>query len=466
MHKINFGPKILLVPNGTILSEVLFQAKEHMEHPCGGRGICKKCLVRVNGEEELACQYRIDSDITVEIPEAGELISETGIQTSERLTNDLTFVLDLGTTTLAMALVSLNDRCTIRVKTSTNPQRTLGADIMTRIDFCRRNGAEKLKGILIEEINSLISSFGVPQIERLYVAGNTTMLHLLLGVDCSTIGVAPYTPAFLSKQCRAADDVGVQGVRIVELLPSIAAFVGADLVAGLNCVEMPEDGKYSLLVDLGTNAEILLFSKESILCTAAAAGPCFEGANISCGMSATRGAIFAYADGAAQTIESVQPKGICGTGLFDVVAELLRKEIVDATGFMEEGSFAVAPNIQITQGDIRQFQLAKAAVCAGIQTLMQKQGVESGCIDTVYISGGFSAKINLENAIRTGLIPEELGDKCKCINNSCLQGAVRYACEQNNLEALIKQAVYVDLSSDSTFADLFVSNMLFPGDDV
>jgi uncharacterized 2Fe-2S/4Fe-4S cluster protein (DUF4445 family) len=183
-------------------------------------------------------------------------------------------------------------------------------------------------------------------------------------------------------------------------------------------------------------------------------------------MSATRGAIFAYADGAAQTIESVQPKGICGTGLFDVVAELLRKEIVDATGFMEEGSFAVAPNIQITQGDIRQFQLAKAAVCAGIQTLMQKQGVESGCIDTVYISGGFSAKINLENAIRTGLIPEELGDKCKCINNSCLQGAVRYACEQNNLEALIKQAVYVDLSSDSTFADLFVSNMLFPGDDV
>jgi len=461
MHKVKLRDKAYLVPEGASLSEVLPKMQEHMEHPCGGRGTCKKCLVHVNGKEELACQYRIYSDITVEIPEAGEIVSETGIQTSERLTDDLCFVLDLGTTTLALALVSLNDQCAIGIKTSTNPQRAFGADIMTRIDFCHRYGVQELQNVLVDEINALIHSFAVPQVERLYVAGNTTMLHLLLGVDCSSIGVAPYMPVFLDKKRVIAKEAGIRGVQSIESLPSIASFVGADLVAGLNCVEMPEAGKYSLLVDLGTNAEILLFSEDSILCTAAAAGPCFEGANISCGMSATDGAIYAYANGVAATIGDAPAKGICGTGLFDIIAELLQNEAVDATGFMEDEVFQVAPGVQLTQGDVRQFQLAKAAVCAGIQTLLQKQGVTYDQIEKVYISGGFSAKINLANAVKTGLIPEELETKCVCINNSCLQGAVRYACEQNNLNALVERAVYVDLSSDSAFTDLFVSNMLF-----
>ena len=247
----------------------------------------------------------------------------------------------------------------------------------------------------------------------------------------------------------------------METLPSIASFVGADLVAGLNFVEMPEAETYSLLVDLGTNAEILLFSKEKILCTAAAAGPCFEGANISCGMSATDGAIYAYANGVATTIGDQPAKGVCGTGLFDIIAELLANETMDATGFLEEDPFEIAPGVQLTQADVRQFQLAKAAVCAGIQTLIQKQAVAYDQIEKVYISGGFSAKINLTNAVKTGLLPEDLEAKCVCINNSCLQGAVRYACQQNALEELVARAVYVDLSSDPAFTDLFVNNMFF-----
>ena len=461
MHKVNIRDKAYFVPEGASLSEVLPQLQEHIEHPCGGRGTCKKCLVRINGKEQLACQYRIHSDITVEIPEIGEIVSETGIQTSERLTKDLCFVLDLGTTTLVLALVSLNDQCAIGIKTSTNPQRTFGADIMTRIDFCHQYGVQKLQNVLVEEINALIQSFAVPQVERLYVAGNTTMLHLLMGVDCSSIGVAPYTPVFLDKKRVLAKEIGICGVQSVEVLPSIASFVGADLVAGLNCVETPGAGKYSLLVDLGTNAEILLFSKDTILCTAAAAGPCFEGANISCGMSATDGAIYAYVNGVATTIGDAPAKGICGTGLFDIIAELLQNEVVDATGFMEEDAFVVAPGVQLTQGDVRQFQLAKSAVRAGIQTLLQKQGVTYDQVEKVYISGGFSAKINLANAVKTGLIPEELETKCVCINNSCLQGAMRYACEQNDLSVLVERATYVDLSSDSVFTDLFVNYMLF-----
>lgn len=461
MRKVNIGDKVYLVPNGALLLEVLPQMQEHLEHPCGGRGTCKKCLVMVNGKEELACQYRICSDITLEIPETGEIVSETGIHTSENLTDDLCFVLDLGTTTLALALVSVNDCSAIGIKTSTNPQRAFGADIMTRIDFCRQNSVRKLQKVLIDEINRLICSFDVPEVERMYVAGNTTMLHFLFGVDCSSIGVAPYTPVFLEGKHMMAMELGISNVKCVESLPSIASFVGADLVAGLNRVEMPETGKYSLLIDLGTNAEIMLFSENTILCTAAAAGPCFEGANISCGMSATDGAIYAYANGKATTIGNMPAKGICGTGLFDIIAELLENEIVDATGFMEDEVFQIAPGVQLTQEDVRQFQLAKAAVCAGIQTLLQKQGVEYGCVEKVYISGGFSAKINLTNAVKTGLIPQELEMKCVCINNSCLQGAIRYACEQNDLKSLVERSVYVDMSSNSVFTDLFINNMLF-----
>ena len=464
MHKVSIRHQECFVPDGAILSTVLPQLQGHIDHPCGGRGTCKKCIVRVNGQDELACQYHIYSDIQVEIPEKRGIVSETGIQTSGKMTDEMCFVLDLGTTTLALALVSRGDGSAAEIKTRTNPQRTFGADIMTRIDYCRKYGVKTLQSAVVAEINAMIRSFDVPKVERLYVAGNTTMLHLLLGVDCSSMGVAPYTPVFLDKQCRCAEEVGIVGVENIEALPSIAAFVGADLVAGLNCVKMPEAEKYSLLVDLGTNAEILLFSEKSILCTAAAAGPCFEGANISCGMSATDGAIYAYADGTARTIADAPAKGICGTGLIDIVAELLKTEKLDATGFLEEDVFEIAPGVQLTQGDIRQFQVAKAAVCAGIQTLLKKQRVTHSQIENVYISGGFSGKINLNNAVKTGLIPEQLGEKCVCINNSCLQGAMRYAWEQNDLASLVQRAAYVDLSADHIFTDLFVENMLFGGE--
>lgn len=461
MHKVKIGNKVCVAPEGAVLSEILPQMQEHIAHPCGGRGTCRKCLVVVDGEEQLACQYRIFSDISVEIPECGDVVSDTGMQTVDKRSGKLCFVLDLGTTTLALALVSLDDHLVVDIKTSTNPQRVFGADIMTRIDFCRRHGVYELQKILVTEVNALLRSFDVSDVERMYVAGNTTMLHLLFGVDCSSIGTAPYTPVFLDEKCVQARELKIEGVDQIVSLPSIASFVGADLVAGLNSVAMPEAGMYSLLVDLGTNAEILLFSKDAITCTAAAAGPCFEGANISCGMSATAGAIYAYTNGVVATISDAPAKGICGTGLFDVVSELLQNETVDATGCMKEDAFEIAPGVKLTQADVRQFQLAKAAVCAGIQTLLHRQGVAYNQVEKVYISGGFSAKINLRSAVRTGLIPEELETRCVCINNSCLQGAVRYACEHNDLRALVDRATYMDLSSDSVFTDLFVQDILF-----
>ena len=460
MHRVIINGKIQFADDGTLLYDVLIKSDESVDHPCGGRGTCRKCIVTVNGKEELSCQYIIRSDITVSLPENGEIFSETGASETGNITKNLCYALDIGTTTLALALVSLDENKIIKVITRANPQRTFGADVMTRIDYCRKNEVNELQKAVISEINSMISEFNLHKIEKLYISGNATMLHLFFGIDCSSMGVAPYTPVFLENKTEKAKKLGIIGVEEIEILPSIAAFVGADLVAGLNFVGMPENGKHNLLVDLGTNAEIVLFSEKSALCTAAAAGPCFEGANISCGMSATDGAVYSYSANGTKTISDEPAKGICGTGLVDIIAYLLDKEIVDETGYMED-DFEVADGVHLSQADIRQYQLAKSAVSSAIITLLQMKNVSFDEIENMYISGGFSAKINIENAVKTGLLPKELVQKCVAINNSSLLGTVKYACEKNDLAVYIDNSTYVDLSANPIFSDLFIENMMF-----
>ena len=460
MHKVIINGTTEFANDGTLLSDVLIRSGKSVDHPCGGRGTCRKCLVTVNGKEELSCQYIIRSDITVTVKNSGKIYSETGTEETNVITDNLCYALDIGTTTLALALVSLDENKIIKVITRTNPQRTFGADIMTRIDYCSKNGVEELKKTLITEINSMISEFDLQHIGKLYVSGNATMLHLFFGIDCSAMGVAPYTPEFLESKTEKAKALGITGVETVESLPSIAAFVGADLVAGLNYIGMPKNGKHNLLIDLGTNAEIVLFSEKSALCTAAAAGPCFEGANISCGMSATDGAVYSYSVNGIKTISDAPAKGICGTGLIDIIAYLLDNKTIDETGYMED-DFEVADGVYISQADIRQFQLAKSAIYSAIIALLQAKNVSFDEIENLYISGGFSAKISIENAAKAGLFPKELTNKCIAINNSSLLGTVKYACEKNDLAVYIDKSTYVDLSSDPTFSDLFIENMMF-----
>ncbi len=461
MPKVKINDKIYNVEKNSVLSDILKNNNIQHEHLCGGMGTCKKCTVLVNGKNELSCQYKITSDITVITPEYEEIISETGVKETETITKNRCFCLDIGTTTLALALVSPDENRIIKVKTCTNPQRTFGADVISRIDYCRKNGVEDLQKILIEKINELILSFEIETTETMYVSGNTTMLHLFFGVDCSAMGVLPYTPTFLEAKRVEATDLKINGVEIVESLPSISTFVGADLVAGMNFVGMPEKEKYNLLLDLGTNAEIILFSENNVYCTSAAAGPCFEGANISHGMSATNGAIYSYSKNNIKVIGNTLPKGICGTGLIDVIAHFLENKIIDETGFMEDEETEIANGVFIEQSDIRQYQLAKSAVYSGIITLL-KEKIASFCdIDNFYISGGFSAKINIENAVKTGLLPEELKEKCVAINNSSLLGTVKYATEKNDLSKYIKNAEYVDLSLSTVFNDEFIKNMTF-----
>jgi uncharacterized 2Fe-2S/4Fe-4S cluster protein (DUF4445 family) len=290
------------------------------------------------------------------------------------------------------------------------------------------------------------------------------MLHLFFGVDCSSIGVAPYTPVFLESKTSDAATVGIIGVKKVVSLPSIASFVGADIVAGLSYIGIPEEGKYNLLIDLGTNAEIVLYSNRSGVATAAAAGPCFEGAGITCGMSATRGAIYSFtlSNGKAtySTIDNAPAVGICGTGLIDLIAELLRSETVDESGYIDD-DYVICDGVSLAGSDVRQYQLAKSAVCSAIITLMKRENVAYSDIESMYISGGFSAKINIRNAADSGLLPTELADKAVPINNSSLLGTVKFACDRCSLSFYTDNIEYIDLSSDPYFSELFIQNMMF-----
>ena len=450
---------------GKLLSEFLIDNGFKVVHTCGGRGVCGKCKVTVNGASVLSCKYVINGDITVELPLDGDILSETGAVTSGELTSNMCYCLDIGTTTIALALVSLDNKEVVKVATCTNPQVAFGGDVISRIDYCRQNGVDKLQKAVVDGINKLISRSGGFSCNDMFVSGNTTMLHLLLGKDPTSMGVAPYTPVFLASQMVKGEDIGINFVNNIISLPCISSFVGADLVAGLNYVDKPKKGRYNLLVDLGTNAEIILFSENEVLCTSAAAGPCCEGAGISCGMSATEGAIYSFElrDNAKiiKTICNTEPKGICGTGLVDVISELVKAHIIDETGYMECETYSIAENVYINQKDIRQYQLAKSAVYSAIITLMNIGNVQFSDVEHLYVSGGFSSKINIENAVKTGLLPFELKEKTEPVNNSSLLGAVKYSVEKNEISELIQNAKYIDLATNPKFSDLFIGNMEF-----
>ena len=466
MHKVRLGAYVFEANDGEKLSQLLIRNRIDVQHPCGGRGTCKKCKVKVNGRNELSCRYEIKSDIEVELYDSMDIESESGVDTNDSESKNVCLALDIGTTTLALSLVSLDDKKAVKVVTATNPQRVYGADVITRIDHCKKNSVNELQAILITEINKMIREVGCDDIGVMYVSGNTTMLHIFFGVDCSSIGVAPYTPTFLAEKHEDAEKLGIIGVERVVALPGVASFVGADIVAGLNYIGLPDDDSYYLLLDLGTNAEIVLFSKNGGVATAAAAGPCFEGANISCGMSATRGAVYSFEfsdDGTAKfdTIMGEKAVGICGTGLIDIVSELLCHEIIDETGYMEQEEFVLDDGVWLSDADVRQYQLAKSAVCSAILVLMDVVGIDFDRISKLFISGGFSARINVKNAAASGLLPKELQQKTVALNNSSLLGTIKFACDGGVLAEDVSNIKYIDLSANSKFADLFVENMMF-----
>ncbi|MHB1483052.1 MAG: ASKHA domain-containing protein [Saccharofermentanales bacterium] len=410
---------------------------------------------------------------------------------------------DIGTTTLAAYLYDLSTGDLIKTLTSLNPQRGFGADVISRIDYASqsRENLDQLQRSIGEKIIDLLFdlSDSIKDIQLLSIAGNTTMMHLLCGINPFAIATAPFIPTTISHKILYAkeifpflpDDLDYNPLCI--LLPSISGYVGADITAGILTCKMDLDTKANVLIDIGTNGEIALSKDGQIVTCSTAAGPAFEGANIICGIGGIAGAIdkvFINNDDIGFTTISGEPSvGICGSGIIAAVATLLRTHIIDETGRFEDDMDLIhkslherivrynnekvfvfttneenIPQVYLSQKDIREIQNAKAAVCAGILLLMEQQQVDADEIENVYIAGGFGNFLNVEDAFTIGLLPSKLYGKAKMVGNTSGLGASLCLLDTKMLDrcdSIQKKTKYYELSSDKRFTDLYIDAMLF-----
>ena len=468
--------------------------------PCGGRRRCGKCTVQVlegqitgdtpDSEGNVrACAAIPVTDIIIvcrgELMDGGATVDKQP-SSARAAVGAAAVALDIGTTTVCARLIDLNTALVLDTVSALNDQRAFGADVMSRIEAARNGKTGELFTLINRQTRRILESFkdqwNLPKIEKLAVSGNTTMLHLFLNVDPSGMGALPFTPVFLEARELSGDALSLP-VESVTVLPSIAAFIGGDITAGLGVLDILNIPGPSLLIDIGTNGEMALAHRGTIFCCSTAAGPAFEGAEISCGMGGVAGAISAVeiahnvapndaADAGTNvlsitTIGNVPPVGVCGSGLVDAVAIMLKQGIIDETGFMADGEkgFCLAPGVSIIGRDIRQFQLAKGAILSGIRLLCKNSGLQAADIRNVFIAGGFGFYINKYNAAAAGIFPSEFLDVLSICGNVSLQGAQECLTAKDFLsrcKQIIAQCTVIDLAADPSFMDEFTDNMLFP----
>ncbi len=454
------GKKINASPNENLL-RVLQREGFFLPSDCNGKGTCGKCVAQVDGVIQNACRVFLSGGENVVLPEHKNIVSEIGAPEREKKGTENIVAVDIGTTTVAVCLCD-KDGSPVAAKTFDNPQRLFGSDVVSRLDAVKKNGVDALRTPLVSALEkSIFSLTNGTAPKKIFICGNTVMLHIFCGKDCSSLGVFPYTPDFLNGQKGTLCGAGY------ETLPCLAPYVGADVTADVMYIEATERKVgYRLLIDLGTNAEIVLFGDGKYYATATAAGPCFEGGNISCGMPACEGAVYRFCldenESAKEKHFGLKARGLCGSGLIDVVGQLVRHGIIDEKGTFTTGNgYLIAPSVLLTQGDVRNYQLAKSAVASGIEVLMKKANVLPEDVGTVYLAGGFSAAISPENAVFSGLIPSWAQNKCVPINNSALKGTALCSANKVSPDDFIANGRFVDLTCDADFSELFIDNLSF-----
>lgn len=392
--------------------------------------------------------------------------------------------IDIGTTTIVISLLDLLTGRIIRSHSLLNSQRKFGADVISRIHYSMENGIKPLNESIKKDIEDGIKyilnkeNIDKKDIHEIAVAGNTIMLYLLLGLECKSLSFVPFNTVTTSMLKFNYKDIFNDFLDCtVTLLPCISAYVGADILSGMLYCGFDKIDKISMLIDIGTNGEMLIGNKNKILCLATAAGPAFEGANITCGTGSINGAICSVdiKDNKLvyKTIGDITPVGICGSAVIDIAALSLINCIIDETGRFDTSKyndfFIIAKDkfnkdIIFNQKDIREVQLAKSAIRSGIEILIKEFNCSYEDIDTVFIAGGFGNYMNIDNAITIGLIPKELKEKIKNIGNSSLAGAIKYLIDKDTdieIYNILDKIKYIDISSNEHFNDLFVENMLF-----
>ena len=500
--------RTLFVRKNESLMDALIREGYYINAVCAGRGICGKCTVRVLegssditpedrrffSQEEiengcrLSCRLYPKDDLVISLNENNEADFEVLSQhnaldiSSGTQSNGYEIAIDIGTTTIAFEL--LNSCEIIYTLTSLNHQRKYGSDVISRINSASNGKSDELRVCIQNDLQDGILSLckacniGTEKIKRIAIACNTTMSHLLMGYDCKTLGQYPFTPVNIDFiRGSAKEIIGIECSGEVVILPGISTYVGGDIVSGLYDCGFYKSQEITLLVDLGTNGEMALGNRDKILVTSTAAGPAFEGGNISCGVGSVEGAICSVdIDGELakiKTIRDKEPIGICGTGVIELTSELLKADIIDETGLLDEKYFEDGffisksvnrKNITFTQKDVREIQLAKAAIRAGIETLLVRYGISKNEVSRVYIAGGFGYGLDTEKAIAIGMLPKEFRGLTKAVGNTSLSGAVKYLCNKGTekmFNKILEVSEEISLSMDEQFNSFYMDSMMF-----
>lgn len=490
--------KTLRVERGTSLQDVLFA--QGVEFPCGGRGRCKGCRVKVLAGEaavsvedralissdelaagwRLSCRASAGGDLTLELAqwEAAILADDTGFAFTPQ--EGLGVAVDLGTTTLAAQLLDLRTGHVLAVRTALNAQGRHGADIMSRVEFAaHRGGQATLMELIRKQIGQLIlellstAAGRDSELREVVIVGNTVMHHLFCDVSVEPLSRHPFESADGGLKIFSAALLGWQiaSAATVRFLPSLGSFVGSDILAGVLATRLHESDALVALVDLGTNGEMVVGNRERLLCASTAAGPAFEGARISMGMRAASGAISEVSVTEGQVrcrvLGNVTPRGMCGSGLVDAVAAGLESRRIQPSGRLTGGGvFPLLEPVSLTQADVRELQLAKGAIAAGLRILIQQWGARLENVSRLYLAGAFGNYINRNSAQRIGLL-ELPPEKVISAGNTALLGAklALFSLHENDgsLAAIRQRIHHVPLNEDPQFQEIYVDAMGFPG---
>jgi uncharacterized 2Fe-2S/4Fe-4S cluster protein (DUF4445 family) len=474
------------VPRGSPLMPIL--SANGVEFPCGGTGGCGGCRVRllsgslpVSVEDEtafepdeiargwrLACRARVEEPVVLECGQwRMNVLTDDALLRGEGK-HGLGIAIDLGTTTIAAQMIDLGSGRVLGVRTALNPQMQAGADVMSRIRAVLLG--TDLKSVVRAELRAIVSELAgerAREVCEVLIVGNTVMHHLFCGLDVEPLARAPFVTAHPGTQCFSPADLGwpLPGNCTIRFAACIGSFVGADTLAGIIATGIAEEEEVAALIDLGTNGEIAIGNRHGLVCASTAAGPAFEAGCIRMGMRASPGAIAHVepGDGAlrASTIGDAEARGICGSGIVDAVAAGLDTGAILPSGRVADGTrvFPVSGPVSLYQSDIRELQLAKAAIASGFSLLLDRLGVKAHDVKRIHLAGAFGNYVRIESAVRIGLIeaPSEL---IHSAGNTALRGAKMMMLAR--YEPALPKIEHVCLASVEGFQDRFAACMGFP----
>ncbi len=488
------------VAAGATLAEALHAGGIELSLPCGGQHTCGKCRVWAQGRlspmsererqllgdapqgQRLACFTVVEGDCSLRTQTGGtdRILADyraDALPPAPIYPGAYGVAVDIGTTTVVGYLFERTKAAPIAVQGALNSQRTFGADVLSRIAYCNEHTVAPLQEAIRRQLDSLLQSLcqgaGIaPEaLSGLCVTGNTTMLHLLAGLEPRSLALAPFTPQSVFGDWHDLALPHFPGLRAY-LPQCISAYVGADITCSVLSSGIAASDKNVLLVDIGTNGEMVLHTPEGVIGTSTAAGPAFEGSGISAGMSAQSGAISSVWAEKGQvrftTVDDAPPVGLCGSGLVDSMAAFLELGILDKRGRMADSFGGRAPlgdsGVFVTQKDVRQFQLAKGAIRGGMDVLLHHCGLSYEALDQIVLCGGFGSYLNVTSAQAIGLIPPDMAGRTVAIGNAAGAGAgniLQNTARQAQALQIASAVRAIDLSTDAYFKKRYVEAMLF-----